>query len=84
MDGSLIFNSDAILYRSYGSETLIGYALDGFPIYGPTSAEKDACGGYDAPTGYRYAISADTNTVLECFMGTPDNFEAFTHGNTGL
>ena len=73
--GSLLFNSDATLYRLTGSETLIGYALDGIPIYGPTSKETDQCGGYESPEGYRYAVSDEVNKVLHCFIAKPNDFQ---------
>ncbi len=72
--GSLLFNNDIVLYRQAGSETLIGYALDGFPIYGAYTGATDSCGGYDAPSGYRYTVSPQDQTLIECFVGSPQSF----------
>jgi hypothetical protein len=44
-DGSLIKNNEVGLYGVFGEHTLIGYALDGFPLYGTTNLATDACGG---------------------------------------
>lgn len=41
------------------SDTLLGYSLDGFPIYGPLSDDSglDECGGIgDSATSYRYHV----------------------------
>ena len=40
-DGSLIRNDELSLYGVFGSETRIGYALDGLPIYGITTMRGD-------------------------------------------
>lgn len=69
-DGRLIHNNDVILYQSYGPTELIGYAFDGHPIYGATSAEVDECGGV-VTTGYGYHVSAERNFILGCFMSEP-------------
>lgn len=74
LDGSLIFNADVILYRATGAETLIGYARDGFPIYGNYGGEVDQCGGYDGPGGYRYSVSGAGNAFVSCFVGQPQSF----------
>lgn len=69
--GSLIFNTDAISYDTTGSDTLIGYARDGFPIYGQYEGETDACGGYQASGGYRYGLSRQRTFMIGCFSATP-------------
>jgi hypothetical protein len=56
------------------SETLIGYARDGFPIYGFYEGEVDSCGGYPHPLGYRYTLKDTQETVLQCFKGLPSLF----------
>jgi hypothetical protein len=72
MDGSLIRNTESALYSIFGSDTLIGYALDGFPIYGNTPvANTDDCGGILAGDSYRYVISSDRDYILGCFSGLP-------------
>ncbi len=67
--GVLMFNGDMRAYRSTPDNVLIGYARDGFPIYGVYDGEVDACGGYDHPSGYRYTVSADRDYVIGCFVG---------------
>ena len=73
--GELIANADAPRYAGYSAATLVGYALDGFPIYGPqSSAQLDACGGTSEGEGYRYHIRSVESFVLGCFAGTPAQF----------
>jgi hypothetical protein len=66
---------------------LVGYALDGFPIYGPlgnggkvlTNADLDACHGMTGPVIlrgkkvvlYHYVATAEYPYTLGCFHGTP-------------
>lgn len=69
--GSLIKNSDAGLYAPFGEGTILGYALDGYPIYGTSAAAVDACGGRTVGGQYRYQLSADRETILNCFSGLP-------------
>lgn len=71
LDGSLIRNSEHTLYRVFGEETLIGYALDGFPIYGLSTRGGDECGGVAMASGYGYVLSAEREGVLGCFSGAP-------------
>lgn len=71
-DGSLIRNNEVALYTVFGSETLVGYALDGFPIYGVNAgAATDACGGMMVGGIYRYYLSTDREHIIHCFSGTP-------------
>lgn len=70
-DGSLIRNSEASLYAIFGADTLIGYALDGHPLYGMSTAIQDECGGVATPQGYRYQLSTNRATVVNCFAGIP-------------
>lgn len=70
-DGSLIRNNEARLYGVFGSDTLIGYALDGFPIYGVAEVPSDACGGQVINGQYGYYLSAERETVLNCFSSIP-------------
>lgn len=74
--GELIRNADAIRFWNIGAETLIGHALDGFPIYGPVSdaSTLDACGGADTGAGYRYHIRTGEDFVLGCFAAPPADF----------
>lgn len=71
LDGSLIRNTDYTAYRVFGSETQIGYALDGYAIYGSASFATDTCGGSDVSGEYRYYLSNEREGVLGCFSATP-------------
>lgn len=71
LDGSLIRNHEQAAYGVFGSETLIGYALDGFPIYGVADFTTDTCGGSDQEGEYRYYLHKDRPGVLGCFAATP-------------
>jgi hypothetical protein len=74
-DGSLMRNDEHALYKVFGSETLIGYALDGFPIYGLyINAKADECGGVSESTGYRYYLSPEREGILGCYSGIPVTF----------
>ena len=70
-DGSLIRNNEARVYGIFDSNTLVGWALDGFPIYGASRTPTDACGGVMAVDGYRYQISSDRETIINCFSAAP-------------
>ena len=56
---------------------LIGYALDGFPMYahldkeGNEASNLDRCGGvYDEVRGYHYRVAdAGSNSLIDCFKG---------------
>lgn len=72
LDGSLIRNSDYTLYRIFGPETLIGYALDGLPIYGTAKdVPTDECGGTTIGEGYRYYLNPNREGVLGCYAAAP-------------
>jgi hypothetical protein len=72
LDGSLIRNDEHNLYKIFGQETLIGYALDGFAIYGQANnLNTDACGGAMVNGEYGYYLSAQREGVLGCFGGIP-------------
>jgi phosphatidylethanolamine-binding protein (PEBP) family uncharacterized protein len=60
----------------------LGWALDGFAIFGYNDADgrvasrDDVCGGNtsavpNAPAGYSYHVTDDAPYVLSCFRGTP-------------
>jgi hypothetical protein len=77
LDGSLIRNDEVALYTIFGEETLIGYALDGFPIYGTTDTLRlDTCGGALTDAGYRYYLEIDRPYLLGCFAGIPAELPA--------
>jgi hypothetical protein len=71
LDGSLIKNNEYAMYSIFGPETLVGYALDGFPIYGQSDVETDECGGIFVDGQYRYHLSKERTAVLYCYSGTP-------------
>lgn len=73
-DGSLIRNNEVGLYGVFGSGTLIGYALDGFPIYGVGDVVPDECGGAVVNGLYGYYLSSDREVILNCFAATPVSF----------
>lgn len=71
-DGSLIRNDEVKLYTVFGADTLVGYALDGFPMYGTGSgASLDECGGTSTLGQYRYYLDAKRTHILNCFAGEP-------------
>jgi hypothetical protein len=70
-NGTLIRNNQAAAYGLFGAETLVGYALDGFPIYGRLSSNQlDRCGGRETPLGYQYHIGEEAE-ILNCFGAPP-------------
>lgn len=71
LDGSLIKNNEQGLYSIFSAETLIGYALDGFPIYGQGELKTDECGGILVDGQYRYYLSSEREAVLYCYSGIP-------------
>lgn len=70
-DGSLIRNREVGLYGIFGSGTIVGYALDGFPIYGAGEVVSDECGGSIIGGQYGYYLSKDRETILNCFAAVP-------------
>lgn len=71
-DGSLIRNNEVKLYTVFGADTLVGYALDGFPIYGTGSGTVlDSCGGTSTLGQYRYYLDAKRTHIVNCFAGEP-------------
>ena len=64
---------------------IIGWAFDGFPIYGDTNpdgsaigeADLDVCNGQtDATFGYRYHTSPDAPYIVQCLMGLVPDFDS--------
>lgn len=80
LDGSLINNAEAKLYSVFGAETVIGYALDGFPIYGLSTESSDQCGGRIVSGQYRYELSKERTNIINCFAGMP---QPLVYGNPG-
>lgn len=61
-----------------GPDAIIGWAFDGFPIYGDTNPDGtpiaegvlDVCNGQpDETFGYRYHTSEDAPYIVQCLMG---------------
>jgi len=72
VDGSLIRNDEKALYTVFGGDTLVGYALDGFPIYGVTpGVSTDQCGGAVVGGTYRYVLDGERAGLINCFGGAP-------------
>ncbi len=70
--GAPIRNTDYAKYRGYGEATLVGYTIDGFELYGASSnLETDACGGATVSGTYRYYLSSERDTILNCFAAIP-------------
>lgn len=76
LDGGLIKNSDALKFKMYGEQALVGYALDGHPIYGVPADESllDTCGGMNTTGEYRYHVRENENFILSCFASPPVKF----------
>lgn len=62
-----------------GDDAIIGWAFDGFPIYGDNNPDGspiamdvlDVCNGQaDDTFGYRYHTSAEAPYIIQCLMGT--------------
>lgn len=72
-NGKLIRNNDTSRYAAYSEFSLVGYARDGFPIYGfkKDVSGLDTCGGTQEATGYRYYLRDQEDFILGCFAGTP-------------
>lgn len=70
-DGSLMRNTEAGVYGIFNSATLVGYALDGFPIYGASADVGDVCGGVMTSEGYRYQISPERDNIINCYSAPP-------------
>ena len=72
MDGSLIRNNEYQAYGFFDADTVVGFALDGFPIYGrDDTVETDQCGGTIGSMGYGYVLQSSRPAVLSCFSGRP-------------
>lgn len=72
-DGSLIRNDEAGLYRIFGSGTIVGYALDGFPIYVGNAEQTDVCGGASIAGQYAYYLNPEREVVINCYSAAPVN-----------
>lgn len=71
-NGALIRTHEVATYEIFSGSTIVGYALDGFPIFGKDdSVQVDRCGGATVGGQYGYVLQSDRNTIVECFSGTP-------------
>ena len=70
--GALMRNNEVLAYSGAGASVLVGYALDGFPIYGGAhSGAVDVCGGATVGGQYRYFAASGNQTIINCYSGTP-------------
>ncbi|MEL6609414.1 MAG: YHYH protein [Pseudomonadota bacterium] len=67
-----------------GPDAIIGWAFDGFPIYGDlnpdgteiAAGDLDVCNGQPDPIyGYRYHTSAEAPYIVQCLMGVVADFD---------
>lgn len=67
-----------------GPDAIVGWAFDGFPIYGDTNPDStaivegtlDVCNGQiDDTFGYRYHTSQDAPYIVQCLMGSVEDFD---------
>ncbi|MAZ56707.1 hypothetical protein CL653_02870 [bacterium] len=72
-----LLNSDISKYSNYQANQLVGYARDGFPIYGMAedTQELDSCGGHYVDFSYRYQLQADAEGIILCYAGLPELLE---------
>ena len=66
------------MMENAGDDAIIGWAFDGFPIYGDNNpdgtaiakGDLDVCNGQPDDTfGYRYHTSTDAPYIVQCLMG---------------
>lgn len=66
------------MMENAGDDAIIGWAFDGFPIYGDTNPDGtaievgvlDVCNGQpDSTYGYRYHTSSNAPYIIQCLMG---------------
>ncbi len=69
--GGLIRNNEVDDYLTFPEHVLVGYTIDGFPLYGHTTEETDYCGGMTVDDEYRYYLSDSRETILNCFVAPP-------------
>jgi hypothetical protein len=70
--------------ENQGDAAIIGWAFDGFPIYGDNNPDGtvispedlDVCNGQpDESFGYRYHTSTDAPYIVQCLMGKVADFD---------
>ncbi|HYL65901.1 MAG TPA: YHYH protein [Nitrosopumilaceae archaeon] len=86
-------------FKDINEKTVLGYALDGFPITGPQVAankylktdDLDECHGITseiiengaATTTYHYVMTYDFPYSASCFRGKPAEYMVISNGQTG-
>jgi hypothetical protein len=68
-----------------GHPAVVGYALDGFGLFGPYAgdggADLDACNGHvDATRGYHYHVTASSPYFVGCLRGVKQALQATDRG----
>lgn len=70
--------------KNAGDSAIIGWAFDGFPIYGDNNPDSskisaddlDVCNGQPVETfGYRYHTSEEAPYIVQCLMGIVADFD---------
>jgi len=70
--------------KNKGDDAIIGWAFDGFPIYGDNNPDGsiinsnalNVCNGQiDSTFGYRYHTSKNAPYIVQCLMGVVDDFK---------
>ncbi len=94
--GEYHYHSLSACFKDIGVSTVLGYALDGFPITGPKVADKkylvtadlDACHGLVSDvmvdgkkkTTYHYVMTQDFPYSASCFRGKPVQMQVIAGG----
>jgi len=89
VDGEYHYHTLSSCIKDVSVKTVIGYALDGYPITGPTIAngnilttdDLDECHGITSAinldgklvTSYHYVMTEDFPYSVSCFKATPSN-----------
>lgn len=70
LQGEGLYSSDLWRYHGFSREDQIGFANNGFPIFGAREDDSvlDQCGGVDEGFGYRYYLQPSKDAVPECFL----------------
>lgn len=98
-DGEYHYHSMSQCFKDISVSTVLGYALDGFPITGPlvakdkylTTEDLDECHGIVSDviidgkkkTTYHYVLTQDFPYSASCFRGKPVGYQVMSGGNGG-
>jgi len=75
IDGTLLRNNQLSQFSNVSTGQLVGYARDGFPIYGAALGDSvDSCGGSTVDGRYGYRLNSQSNYLITCYSGTPVKF----------